>query len=103
MDKLQKMDAIESVDGPTDWVSPVVVVPKGEEHEDEIRMVLDMRKPNTAIRRNHKPVPTLDEMLEKFNGCTVFSKLDLRHGYHQIELHPGSRHITTFSTHIGLF
>ena len=103
MDKLQKMDAIEPVDGPTDWVSPVVVVPKGEEHEDEIRMVLDMRKPNTAIRRNHKPVPTLDEMLEKFNGCTVFSKLDLRHGYHQIELHPDSRHITTFSTHIGLF
>lgn len=33
---------------------------------------------------------------------TVFSKLDLNHGYHQIELSPESRYITTFSTHVGL-
>ena len=100
--QLSNMDAIEPVDGPTSWVSPVLAVPKGDGDED-IRLVQDMRKANTAIQRSHKPIPTLDELLEKFNGCTVFSKLDLRHGYHQIELHPDSRYITTFSTHVGLF
>ena len=45
----------------------------------------------------------MEEMLEEFNGCTVFSKLDLRHGYHQIELDPDSRYITTFSSHRGLY
>lgn len=46
---------------------------------------------------------TLDEVMHNLNGATVFSKLDLNQGYHQLSLHPDSRHITTFSTHIGLF
>ena len=83
----------------TSWVSPVVAIPKGE----DIRMVVDMRSANEAIRRTHYPVPTLDELLEKFNTCTKFSKVDLNHGYHQIELNPESRYITTFSTHLGLY
>ena len=37
------------------------------------------------------------------NGATVFSHLDMNHGYHQIELQENSRDITTFSTHIGLY
>ena len=37
------------------------------------------------------------------NGATVFSKLDLSSGYHQLELHPSSRYITTFRTHNGLY
>lgn len=45
----------------------------------------------------------MDEVLENLNGTTVFSKLDLRLGFHQIELDEGSRDITTFTTHDGLF
>ena len=48
------------------------------------------------------PITTLDELLEQYNGCTVFSKIDLKHGYHQIELDQESRYITTFITHSGL-
>ena len=62
-----------------------------------------MRKPNTAIKRNHFPIPTLDELLMQFNNCKIFSKLDLNNGYHQISLHPKSRELTTFITHEGLF
>ena len=62
-----------------------------------------MRKPNTAIKRTHHPIPTIDETFEKFNQRTVFSKIDLLHGYHQIDLHPESRPITTFSSHKRLF
>ena len=49
------------------------------------------------------PIPTVDEVLEELNGSTVFSKLDLRHGFHQVELRADSRDITTFVTHDGLF
>ena len=62
-----------------------------------------MQKPNTAIQRTHHPIPTGDEAFEKFNQCTLFSKIDLLHRYHKIELHPESRPITTFSLHKGLF
>ena len=42
-------------------------------------------------------------MIHDLHGATVFSKLDLNQGSRQLLLHPDSRHITTFSTHIGLF
>ena len=45
---------------------------------------------------------TLDELIHDLNGATVFSKLDLSSGYHQLELHPLSRYITTFRTHNGI-
>ncbi|CAB4025713.1 Hypothetical predicted protein [Paramuricea clavata] len=47
-------------------------------------------------------MPTLDELITDLNGATVFSSLDLTSGYQQLELEPESRHITTFSTHVGL-
>ncbi|CAB4019572.1 Hypothetical predicted protein [Paramuricea clavata] len=47
-------------------------------------------------------MPTHDELITGLNGATVFSTLDLTSGYHQLELEPESRRITTFSTHVGL-
>ena len=102
IDELLKLDIIEPVSEGSPWVSPLLAVPKPKT-VDDIRIVVDMRKPNAAIKRIHHPIPTVDETFEKFNQCTVFSKIDLLHGYHQIELHPESRPITTFSSHKGLF
>ena len=101
LDELLETDVIEPapVTEATPWVSPVLAVPKG----DDIRLVTDMRQANTAIKRVRHPIPTVDETLEKYNKCTVFSKIDLNHGYFQLELAPESRSITTFSTHRGLF
>ena len=73
------------------------------QERNKTRIVLDSRLPNTAIKRTHHPIPTLDDLLEKFNGCKVFTKLDLKHGYHQIELEPSSRYITAFQCHKGVF
>ena len=42
-------------------------------------------------------------LIVDLNGATVFSKIDLNQGYHQLELAKDSRSITTFATHIGLF
>ena len=91
-------DIVERVDGPTSWVSPVA--PKAE---GDIRLCVDMRKANQAIIRERIPIPTVDEVIENLNGSAVFSKLDLRLGFHQIELDEESRDITTFATHEGLF
>ena len=62
-----------------------------------------MRRVNEAIIRERLPIPTVTEVMEELNGSTVVFKLDLRHGFHQIELHQDSRDITTFVTHEGLF
>lgn len=60
-------------------------------------MYVDMRYVNESILREKKPIPMVYKVLEEFNGSTVFSKLDLIMGFHQIELGEGSRDITTFS------
>ncbi|XP_028406801.1 uncharacterized protein LOC114529243 [Dendronephthya gigantea] len=99
LQRLEELDIIEKVDEPTPWVSPVVVVPK---KTGAIRLCVDMREANKAVRREKHLMPTLDELITDLNGATVFSTLDLTSGYHQLELDPASRHITTFSTHIGL-
>ena len=62
-----------------------------------------MRRVNQAIQRERHPIPTVDEIMQSLNGSKIFSKLDLKWGYHQLELTPNSREITTFVTHCGLF
>lgn len=94
-------DIIEEVsNGPTEWVSPLVVVPKPN---GDVRICVDMRRANEAIVRERHPIPTVEEVIYDLNGATVFSKLDLKWGFHQIELEKASRNITTFVTHQGLF
>ena len=100
IEQLLDLGIIEAVDGPTPWVNPVVLVPKSK---GEIRLCLDMREANKAILRRRYPIPTVDEILQTMNGSTVFSKLDLKWGYHQLELDSKSREITTFATPQGLF
>ena len=100
VNELLKNDIIEKVEGPTTWISPVVVAPKPS---GDIRLCVDMRRANEAIIRERLPIPTVDEVLESLNGSTVFSKLDLRWGFHQIELEPNSRDITSFATDDGIF
>lgn len=98
--ELINADIIELVNGPTPWVNPLVVVPKPN---GDIRLCVDMQRANQAIVRERHPIPTVDGVIQSMNGSTVFSKLDLKWGYHQLELTPDSRGITTFGTHSGLY
>ena len=88
-----------SVGTSTPWVSPVVIIPK---NDDTVRLCVDMRMPNRAIKRERYPSPTVDDLIHVLNGATVFSKFDLRSGYHQLVLSEESRSITTFVTHKGI-
>ena len=83
---------------PSQQVNPVVIVPKPG---NDVRLCLDMRRANEAIVGERFPIPTVDELLQGMNGSTVFSKLDLKWGYHQLELTPESCEITPFVVHHG--
>ena len=98
--RLEDDDIIEKTDGPTPWISPIVVVPK---KSGAVRICVDMREANKAVMREKHLMPTLNDLITDLNGATTFSTLDLRNGYHQLELHPASRYITTFSTHVALY
>ena len=102
LEELEPQDIIERVseNQPTPWVSPIVAVPK---KDGGVRICVDMRLANEAIKRVRHPIPTVDDVSFELNGAQYFSKLDLSQAYHQLELDEASRYITTFSTHIGLF
>jgi len=95
----ETLGVIQRPTGPTPWVSPVVCVPK---KSGKIRVCVDMRSANKAIKRERHGTPTINELMNDLNGATVFSKLDLNQGYNQLELDESSRYITTFATHVGL-
>ena len=99
LERLEKLDIIEKVEGPTPWISPIVVVPK---KSGEVRICVDMREANKAVKREKHFMPTIDDLIADLNGATHFSTLDLSSGYHQLELATESRYVTTFSTHAGL-
>lgn len=100
IEELERLDIIEKATGPSTWVSPVVVVPK---NDNEIRLCVDMRVANKAVLRERFPIPTVDDVLYDMNDSSVFSKLDIKWAYHQLELDEQSREITTFVTHKGLY
>ena len=101
LDELLEKEIIEEVSNtPTMWLSPLVIIPKPD---GDIRICVDMRRANEAIVRERHPIPTIEEVLQDLSGSTVFSKLDLKWGFHQVELAEESREITTFVTHRGLY
>nr|XP_054917172.1 uncharacterized protein K02A2.6-like [Dermacentor andersoni]XP_054921513.1 uncharacterized protein K02A2.6-like isoform X1 [Dermacentor andersoni] len=97
--RLEDCDVIERVEA-SEWVSPLVVVRK---KDGAIRLCVDLREPNKAIVIDGYPLPHVEELLQMFHGATYFSKLDLASAYHQLLLEEGSRDLTTFITHEGLF
>ena len=99
LERLERLDVIERVEGPTPWISPIVVGPK---KSGEVRICVDMGKANKAVKREKHLMPTIDDLIADLNGATHLSTRDLSSGYHQLELAPESRFVTTFSTHVGL-
>lgn len=99
LDELEKLGVIERTEGPTPWVSPVIVVPKPS---GDIRLCVDMHQANKVIQRERHPIPIINDILE-MNKSSVFSKTDLNMGIYQIHSSEKSRGITTFITHKGLY
>ncbi|GBG62416.1 hypothetical protein CBR_g30370 [Chara braunii] len=80
--------------------SPVLFVPK---KGGTLRMCIDYRGLNAITVKNAEPLPRIDDLLDRVQGCKYYSKIDLKFGYHQIAIRPEDQHKTAFQTRYGLY
>ena len=105
---LEELKAAGVVSGPlksedaTGWVSnPVITAKKWD--EQAIRVNLDLRNMEKAVRPTHFPMPTSEELRHKFKGSDRFSLIDLNHAFHQFPLDEESKNLFVFYTPWGLY
>ena len=101
LDEMCNQGIIVAVDQPTDWVNAMVVVEK--KNTDKLRICIDPRPLNKAIKREHYHLPTIEEITTRLSGAKYFSTLDARSGFWQIPLDEESLYLTTFGTPFGRY
>jgi hypothetical protein len=82
------------------WGCPTIFFKKKDQ---TLRMCVDYRPLNEVTIKNKYPLPWIDILFDQHTGAWVFSKIDLRSGYHQIRIRPEDIPKTAFTTRYGLF
>jgi hypothetical protein len=82
----------------TDWVNSMVVVQKPN---GAVRLCIDPRDFNVAMKRSRHPMKTMDEVASGLEGANTFSILDAKNGFWQLKLDEESSLLCTFNTPIG--
>ena len=82
------------------WGAPVLFVKK---KDGSMRLCIDYRELNAVTVKNKYPLPRIDDLFDQLRGASVFSKIDLRSGYHQIRIAEEDVEKTAFRTRYGHF
>jgi hypothetical protein len=82
------------------WGAPVIFVPKKDGTQ---RMCVDYHSLNEVTIENKYPLPRIDDLFDQLKGAYVFSKIDLRSGYHQLKIRATDIPKTAFITQYGLY
>ncbi|GBG58874.1 hypothetical protein CBR_g273 [Chara braunii] len=88
------------------WIQPSsspygAPVPFVRKKNKELHLCIDYRKLNAQTVKNAGPLPPIDDLLERLGGAKFFSKLDLKSGYHQLEIRQEDRYKTAFKMRYG--
>jgi len=75
---MEKLGVIVRQEEPTDWVNSLVVVQKPN---GAVRLCIDPRDLNAAMKRSHYPMKTVDEVASRLQGANTFSILDAKRGF----------------------
>ncbi|KAJ9562962.1 hypothetical protein OSB04_008122 [Centaurea solstitialis] len=82
------------------WGAPILFVKK---KDGSMRMCIDYRELNKLTVKNRYPLPRIDDLFDQLQGAAWFSKIDLRSGYHQLNVREEDVHKTAFRTRYGHF
>ena len=80
------------------WGAPVLFVKK---KDGTLRLCIDYRELNKVTIKNKYPLPRIDDLFDQLQGASVFSKIDLRSGYHQLKIKAEDIQKTAFRTRYG--
>ena len=100
LDKYVKLGVLAQVEEPTPWVSSLAVATK---KSGALRICIDPKHLNAALKRETYQLPILDDMLPELAQAKVFSTVDLKAGYWHCVLDEESSLLTTFSTPYGRY
>jgi hypothetical protein len=82
------------------WAAPVLFV---EKKDGTRRMCIDYRALNEVTIKNKYPLPRIEDLFDQLRGASVFSKIDLGSGYHQLRIRPSNIPKMAFITKYGLY
>lgn len=100
LEKMTKMGIIKPTEELTDWVNSLVIV---EKQNGKLRLCLDPRDLNKAIKREHYKLPTAEEIFAEMKNPKYFTKLDASNGYWQIPVDEESSKLLTFNSPFGRY
>ncbi|KAK3744055.1 hypothetical protein QZH41_000989 [Actinostola sp. cb2023] len=100
LDKYVELGVLAPIEEPTPWVSSLVVATK---KSGALRVCIDPRELNKALKRETYQLPILDEILPELAQAKVFSTVDLRSGFWHCVLDEESSILTTFATPYGRY
>ena len=78
LQRLTDLGVITHVEVPTEWISATVVTTK---HNEKLRLCIDPQPLNKALKRNHYPLSTIDDILPDLSQARCFSVLDAKNGF----------------------